>query len=223
MLPRGQLLLSSSSTGYATPGGVAEANLQPNCPGFLAGMVRRSPDRCTEKLYSPSDFTPSGAPFLSRENGRSGAEERLACRDLTLPYPVISSPHAPCFSLLRWRNLKLYPAFLSDIGLLNRLRLLISWSHDSVTLHPEPSKLENYTYTSQLQLRGLPELALVTVGLYQYPRHREAFALCERRGMLNSLFLPFSHFLPLLTTYSLVTVLRCVPIKLKIFTMSLSS
>ena len=57
---------SSSSTGYATPGGVAEANLQPKCPGFLAGMVRRSPDRCTERPYSPSDFTPSGAPFLSR-------------------------------------------------------------------------------------------------------------------------------------------------------------
>ena len=107
--------------------------------------------------------------------------------------------------------------------MLDRLRLLISWSHDSVTLHPEPSKLRTYTYTSQLQLRGLPELALVTVGLYQYPRHTEAFALCGRRGMLNSLFLPFSHFLPLLTIYSLVTVLRCVPIKLKIFTMSLSS
>ena len=85
----GMVVRSSSSTGYATPGGVAEANLQPKCPGFLAGMVRRSPDRCTEGPYSPSDFTPSGAPFLSRENGRSGAEERLACRDVTLPYPVI--------------------------------------------------------------------------------------------------------------------------------------
>ena len=85
---------SSSSTGYTTPGGVMEANLQPRGPRSVAGMSAANigswiiPQPPSSTPLLPHTPTSIQCASLSRENRlKSRAEERLVYGDL-FPFPV---------------------------------------------------------------------------------------------------------------------------------------
>ena len=87
------LPLSSSSIGYATPEGIAEANLQPHVRCLWLGGVQRSLDRGPKLTQLFNLVHPIQCALISRENGQEElAEERLTCGNyLPLPHLAIST------------------------------------------------------------------------------------------------------------------------------------
>ena len=80
------LSLSSSSIGYATPEGIAEANLQPHVRCLWLGGVQRSLDRGPKLTQLFNLVHPIQCALISRDNGQEElAEERLTCGNLSSP------------------------------------------------------------------------------------------------------------------------------------------
>ena len=80
--------------------------------------------------------------------------------------------------------------------MLDRFRLLLSWSHDSVTLHPEPSKLKTYSLTLSVSLclslsPSASSSSSMCFSLYTHPERCARAAPEAQRSEVYSVFLFF--------------------------------